>query len=165
MLVKVYLHFTKTSLYQALNPGNCEEKWFPTSLNEQRNSSFWNINAFTCTQISKRTSTHPWYFTRVCSHLSCVSPFFKYDNMQPPLWSPFQNFASTFPISQSYDRQTKESVYDLRSKINESSCTTKLTQQKQNYKCRKEIDGYQWVRGGINWRTGIDIHTLHKTDN
>ena len=73
-------------------------------------------------QVLTHDISHVYVLTsRVLAH------FFKYDNMQPPLWSPFQNFASTFPISQSYDRQTKESVYDLRSKINESSCTTKLT--------------------------------------
>ena len=73
-------------------------------------------------QVLTHDISHVYVLTsRVLAH------FLKYDNMQPPLWSPFQNFASTFPISQSYDRQTKESVYDLRSKINESSCTTKLT--------------------------------------
>lgn len=103
----------KTSFISA-SPGNCEEKWFPTSLNEQRNSSFWNINAFTCTQISKHYREYsPMIFHTCTFYLSCVSPFFKYDNMQPPLWSPFQNFASTFPISQSYDRQTKN-VYGLK---------------------------------------------------
>ena len=34
-------------------------------------------------------------------------------------------------------------------------------EQKQDYRCRKQIYGHQGgkVGGGINWETGIDIHT------
>ena len=36
-----------------------------------------------------------------------------------------------------------------------------FTKQKQSHRCRKEIYGYQGVRGGgINWEIGIDIYTL-----
>ena len=55
----------------------------------------------------------------------------------------------------------KQSVYGLRSKLIKVHAKINLfTKQKKNYKCRKETYGYQGVRGGINWRIGIDIHTL-----
>ena len=40
------------------------------------------------------------------------------------------------------------------------NCRTYL-QNKWSYRCRKQIYGYQGVRGeGTDWKTGIDIYTL-----
>ena len=35
------------------------------------------------------------------------------------------------------------------------------TKEKQSHRCRKQISGYQGIRGkGISWEIGIDIYTL-----